>query len=111
MRDRMTFEEFVDWIKYSSSTCIHPAPHVNQLDWLVDPSGNVLVDFIGKFEQLERDWKTVARQLHLPQNLPHANRNADAVRHYSEYYTLATRNTIAEKFRTDIQFFGYEFGD
>ena len=26
MKDKMTFEEFVDWIQYSSSTCIHSSP-------------------------------------------------------------------------------------
>ena len=27
MRQEMTFEEFVRWIQYSSSTCIHSSPH------------------------------------------------------------------------------------
>jgi len=26
MRDVMSFEDFVKWIKYSSSTCVHPVP-------------------------------------------------------------------------------------
>ena len=54
LRDKMTFEQFVDWIQYSSATCIHSAPHRYQLDWFVDHNGNVLADFIGKFERLER---------------------------------------------------------
>jgi hypothetical protein len=51
LRDKMTFEQFVDWIQYSSATCIHSAPHRYQLDWFVDHNGNVLADFIGKFER------------------------------------------------------------
>ncbi len=37
LRDKMTFDEFVDWIQYSSATCIHSSPHRYQLDWFVDP--------------------------------------------------------------------------
>lgn len=36
MRKKMTFDEFVDWIKYSSSTCIHPAPiRINSIGWSI----------------------------------------------------------------------------
>src|SRR5256886_12135357 len=62
MKDKMTFDEFVDWIQYSSSTCIHSSPHRYQLDWFVDPNGNVLADFIGKFERLDEDWAFVAKK-------------------------------------------------
>ena len=65
MSGKMTFDEFVEWIKYSSSTCTQPVPHTNQVDWLVDPHGNVLVDFIGKFENLQKDWQIVATKLGL----------------------------------------------
>ncbi|PYL60035.1 MAG: hypothetical protein DMF31_05450, partial [Verrucomicrobia bacterium] len=27
LRNEMSFEEFVDWIEYSSATCIHSSPH------------------------------------------------------------------------------------
>ncbi len=109
MRDRMSFEEFVDWIKYSSSTCLHPVPHTNQLDWLVDPHGNVLVDFIGRFENLENDWAKVAKKLGASEKLPHENNNPIRKKHYSEYYNSRTRDIIAHKFRVDIDYFGYKF--
>jgi len=111
MRDKMTFDEFVDWIKYSSSTCVHPVPHVNQLDWLVDSHGDVLVDFIGKFENLKEDWKVVASKLGLPEELPHKQQNPfKEKKHYTEYYSESTKEIIADKFRVDIEFFDYEFG-
>jgi len=109
MRDQMTFEEFVDWIKYSSSTCIHPVPHTNQLDWFTDPHGNILVDFIGKFENLHDDWTTVSGKLGLKQTLPHKKGSARN-QHYAEYYSENTKKIIENKFRVDIEYFGYEFG-
>jgi len=108
MKDKMTFEGFVDWIQYSSSTCIHSSPHRYQLDWFVDGSGNVLADFIGRFERLEADWAFVAQKLGLTESLPHWRANPRA-RHYTEYYNARTREIIANKFRIDIERFGYDF--
>ena len=52
LSDQMTFDEFVEWINYSSDTCIHPTRHKSQLDWFTDENGKLLVDFIGRFERL-----------------------------------------------------------
>jgi len=108
LRDRMTFDEFVDWIHYSSATCVHSSPHRYQLDWFVDPNGNVLADFIGKFERLDEDWAFVAKKLGVTENLPHQRANP-RTRHYTEYYTPRTRDIIANKFKVDIERFDYEF--
>src|SRR5262245_1566241 len=56
LRNEMSFEQFVDWIQYSSATCVHSSPHRYQLDWFVDANGNLLADFIGRFERLDEDW-------------------------------------------------------
>jgi hypothetical protein len=110
MKDKMSFEEFVDWIQYSSATCIHSSPHRYQLDWFVDGNGKILADFIGRFERLEEDWAFIAHKLGIAtQILPHRRANPRA-RHYTEYYHARTREIIAQKFRVDIEHFGYEFG-
>jgi hypothetical protein len=109
LRDRMTFSEFVEWMKFSSSTCIHPVPHRHQLDWFVDPHGNVVVDFIGNFETLEEDWEFICQRTGIRESLPHLNQNPRREKHYTEYYTPRTRGLIAERFRVDIEYFGYEF--
>lgn len=106
---KKTFEEFVDWINYSSDTCLHPTQHKNQLDWFCAGNGKLLVDFIGRFERLDDDWKIVCEQLGIDVNLPHINKNPTRTRHYTEYYTKKTRQIIAEKFSVDIEYFGYEF--
>ena len=108
LRKEMSFEEFVDWIQYSSATCIHSSPHRYQLDWFVDPNGNLLADFIGKFERLGEDWAFVAQKLRVEEKLPHRRANPRG-RHYTEYYTPRTRDIIAAKFKVDIERFGYEF--
>ncbi|MGH7970661.1 MAG: sulfotransferase family protein [Limisphaerales bacterium] len=109
LREKMSFTEFAHWIQLSSSTCIHPLPHRNQLDWFVDPHGNVCADFIGRFENLAKDWAIIGARLGIRLPLPHANCNPRRTRHYTEYYTPTTRQIIADRFRVDIEFFGYEF--
>ena len=108
LRNKMSFEDFVDWIQYSSATCVHSSPHRYQLDWFVDPNGVVLADFIGRFEQLERDWRIIARKLGVNEDLPRTRSNPRE-RHYTEYYNSKTRAVIAEKFKVDIDHFGYQF--
>jgi len=108
LRAQMTFDQFADWIQYSSSTCIHSSPHRYQLDWFVDPNGKMLADFIGRFERLQEDWAFVAKKLGLSKTLPHTRANPRP-RHYSEYYTPRTRRLIEEKFKVDIETFGYQF--
>ena len=110
MRQVMTFEEFVRWIQYSSSTCVHSSPHRYQLDWFVDANGKMLADFIGRFERLEEDWAVVAKKIGVSEVLPHARANPRA-RHYTEYYTPETQSIIEEKFKVDIETFNYRFGE
>jgi hypothetical protein len=87
MRQQMSFEEFVRWIQYSSSTCV-----------------------VGRFERLREDWAVIAKKLGVSEALPHTRGNP-RLRHYTEYYTAETQNIIKERFRVDIETFNYRFGD
>src|SRR5438270_13403277 len=55
IRPQMSFEEFVRWIEYSSSTCVHSSPHRYRIDGFVDANGEMLADFNGRFERLPED--------------------------------------------------------
>lgn len=105
------WDEFIGWIENASDTCIHPTPHRNQIDWFLDERGAVAVDFIGRFETLAADFSTICGRLGIPAPpLPHEKRNTPGRKHYAEYYTPTQRDTIGEKFRIDIEHFGYTFG-
>ncbi len=110
LRDKMSFEAFIVWMRFASSTCIHPVPHRHQLDWFVSPNGDVLADFIGKFENLESDWASIARRLGITVPLPRQRANPDRRRDYTTYYNEKTRRIVAERFAVDIEYFGYSFG-
>jgi hypothetical protein len=80
----------------------------NQLDYISDEQGRVLVDFTGRYEDLEHDARRLFARLGLEMiGLPHARRSQH--RHYSAYYTERTRQLVAERYRRDIEYFGYTF--
>ncbi len=79
-----------------------------QMDWLVDDSGKVCVDFVGRFENLKRDFKYVCDTLGRCCELPHLNKT---VRNdYRSYYDSETKQLVADWHRKDINYFGYTFG-
>lgn len=79
----------------------------NQLDYISDESGSLIVDFVGRYETLEEDFQKVCTTLNIPRaRLPHIKHKSKH-KHYSEYYTPETRAIVAERYQRDIEFFGY----
>jgi len=79
----------------------------NQLDFVTDRAGAMLVDFVGRYEALSRDMAHVRERLGLEHDLPHVNRSSHD--DYRRYYDDALRDVVAERFRRDIEAFGYAF--
>jgi hypothetical protein len=80
-----------------------------QKAYLVDQSGRVKVDFIGRYEHFEDDVRRLFARLgipigHIPRLLP-----SGAGKHYAAYYNPRSRAFIADYFREDIEEFGYQF--
>ena len=80
-----------------------------QSSYLVDLDGQVIVDFVGKYENLEEDFHTACRRIGIPPPpLPHKRKATDR-KSYREYYTPETAALIAAHFERDIDMFGYSF--
>jgi len=77
-----------------------------QLDWL-RWGDRWLPDFVGRFENLEADWRTVCGELGIDAPLPH--HNASNHDHYSTYYTDALARRVAVRFAEEIDMFHYTF--
>ena len=91
---------------------------LNQMTWIKDKDGNVIVDYIGRFENLEEDYLDLCNHLGIenPKKLPKINPRTSIRNHqslnnsdYKEYYDLETRNIVEEKFGEEIEFFNFEF--
>ena len=70
-------------------------------------NGKVELDFIGRFENLENDYKYICQKIGLTTKLPHVR--ASKHKHYTEYYDDETREIIADRYAKDIEYFGYKF--
>lgn len=80
----------------------------NQLDYLTDIKGDIIVDFIGRFEYLQRDFEIVRTRLSISEtDLSHINKTDH--KGYRQYYTDETRQIVEDRFRKDIEYFGYTF--
>jgi hypothetical protein len=81
----------------------------NQIDYLTDDSGTLIVDFVGRFERLQEDFDEISRRLgRTPVALPRTNASRHAA--YTECYTPATAEIVAKRYARDIAQFGYRFG-
>ena len=79
----------------------------NIFDWISE-EGEIIVDFVGRFENIQEDWKEVCEHIGAQdQTLPHKNRTER--KPYRGFYTNETREIVAERFWRSIEEFGYSF--
>lgn len=80
-----------------------------QSDYLIDLRGDIIVDYIGRYENLTADFETACQRIGIrTPKLPHKRRATDR-RDCRAYYTDRTAQLIADHFRPDIEMFGYSF--
>lgn len=79
----------------------------NQLDYLTDKDGALLVNDIGRFENMAEDAKRALEKIGVNETLP--RKNASRHDHYSTWYNDKTRAIVEERFARDIAAFGYKF--
>lgn len=82
--------------------------HRNQLAYFTDLDGKILVDFVGRYENLNKDFDTVCRKMGLYFELEHTNRSMHR-RPYQEYYDATTKQIVQDRFGDFIEQFGYKF--
>ncbi len=70
--------------------------------------GEILVDFVGRFETLEEDFKSVCREISVPA-LDLIHHGATNHGHYSDCYSEESRDFVCQHFSMDVERFGYSF--
>ena len=129
-QDEFTFRHFVEFIAASDlegdDIDLHWRPQYRFL-------GDVKFHFVGRFEQLDTDFRTLVERLGLHSELPAFNRTtykrqkrsgpsfADCplkqIRRltkapdYRQFYTPRLQAQVADLYRRDIEQFGYEFDE
>lgn len=105
----MSFDDFV--VAVASVPDSEADEHFrSQHTFLTGRNGALAADFVGRYERLAEDFALVQQKTGLPNiELPRLQA-ARKVAKYAGYYSPKTRDLVAERFRTDIAMFGYEFG-
>ena len=130
--DRHKPEKFNEWLSRTlnghlyrecyrndprAKDCDHArSPLWNCIDWITDNDGNVMVDFIGRYETLAEDYKKVIKLIEqkagksIPTVLPLRRKNVSNVGYgYQYYYNDKNIELVREYFKKDIEEFGYEY--
>ena len=114
--DKLTFEthlsefkDFEDFILNGlNKKLIYQITHfIPQHEYLCDSKGNILVDFIGRFENLDKDIILLSKKLKKDINLSHHNFNSKL--DYTEVYTDEMIYRVSNIYQKDIDIFKYNF--
>lgn len=107
-KTRPDFNKFIkNWYVKGSRRGFHPLSHSPCLDWVSDKNG-VIVDYIGRFENLQPDFDFVCDKIGIPsQILP--KRNASSRADYKEYFNQESIDIIAKMYKKDIDYFNYDY--
>jgi hypothetical protein len=104
---------FAEWVSRVFTNEADPHYHDNprsfqtQCEWLKDEQGAISIDFIGRFENINRDFEQIAERIAPGTRLPFLNASRSDC--YRDYYNTATRKTVANWFAEDIDYFDYRF--
>ena len=101
-----------------------------QYDFIHNRDGKLIVDFVGRFENLQEDFQTVLKKLSIPPaRLPRINvslsknrdirkrikyllsRKSPAQKHWKDYYDRDTEEIVRKIYFKDITKFGYSLYD
>ncbi|MCH7663752.1 MAG: hypothetical protein IH859_07775, partial [Chloroflexi bacterium] len=100
VRSFNNFEEYIQW-RVEKDVRL-------KKEFVCDSAGNLIVDFVGRFENIQEAFNSVCNALKLKNIiLPHINRSTR--RDYESYYNKSTANLVKTAFKEDIDFFGYTY--
>lgn len=111
MRDKpLSFESWVsktygpekDPFYYASEKWFQP-----QMGWLKDDRNEISLDKIGRFENLETDFREISRHLGIDVPVPHLNKSKKV--DYRTFYNDNTYEIVRSWHQEDLDYFGYTF--
>ena len=107
-------DDFESFLKYKLDPAREYQYHIDtslqpQSDYLIDLKGKLIVDFVGKYERLQEDFRYACEQIGVSLELPHKRKAKDRSSDYRSYYTDETAEMVASYFAQDIELLNYSF--
>ena len=78
-----------------------------QKDFIYSVDGELLVDYVGRYENLHADFDEICSRIGITATLPRLN--VSNTKPYQEFYNEQTKERVRRTFDADITLFGYEF--
>jgi chondroitin 4-sulfotransferase 11 len=112
LRRDMSFQEFAE------AVCLIPDEvanvHFRSQHIFVCGGGSrkdILADYVGRFENLEEDFEIITKRIGIDAQLPHAANTSSirGSRSYRDFYDEKLAEMVGERYREDIDLFGYSF--
>ena len=113
----LDFRDYIIQLKsprYKLAKSMHSRPtyYYGSSEYILDEKDNVIVDFIGKYENREEALQVISKRIDCPMRSELCLQKAKPPDlHYSRFYDNETRKLVADVFAKDIELFGYEFED
>lgn len=116
IRPDMTLSAFVEWLASSEGSDRDADLHfLSQHYYLLDDSGDLAIDYVGRVETAAEDFATIQRHLGLPlEPLPHVNSNAtrarrrfDTSNRWEELLDDRSRRLLTARYDGDFELLGY----
>lgn len=106
LSDFNTFGEFVEgWLTdISVMDYIHFRP---QCTFVCDRAFVPEVDFIGRFENIDEDFREICKRLNISRELKKHNQSRNTNEYWRTAYSEETRAKVYELYRKDFEIFGY----
>ncbi len=94
-----SFDEYIRW------RCDHEIRY--QKDFLYSDDNQLLVNFVGRYENLAADFQAICARIGVSASLPKLN--VSNTQPYRELYSDHTRELVKQAFRPDLDLLKYEF--
>jgi hypothetical protein len=107
-RNLAPYANFRDFVKgWVNEKNIWSKQHFYPQSYFLTLNGEIAVDFVGRFENIDSDFEVVAQRLGLDNRLDHLN--SSGKKNYRDYYDEECADVVASVYREDIALFGYHF--
>lgn len=99
---------FKNFVEYRCSNTDRKESRVRlQKDFISDSRGNIVVDFVGRYENLQYDFAKICSSLDIEAELPWMNKSSSG--DVFDQYDSAMIDMVHEAYLDDIETFGYNF--
>tara|TARA_B100002052_G_C15886579_1_gene601863 strand:- start:4753 stop:5475 length:723 start_codon:yes stop_codon:yes gene_type:complete len=102
------FNSFVEkWVNYKN---IYTFSHFLPQSWFIVNSNNEInVDFIGRYENLNKDFQKICSELSIKPDLKYYNKSDKIKLNYKDYYNQKSIDIVYKVYKEDIKRFKYDY--